>query len=371
MNVSSASAQLANTQVAPAFLRRPSWRSPTTFEVLADIGCELSASLHTMREFVHEAREAREISEEWMSTLAAAVESANQIARDSQQIARLVEGKLRQVRERVRLDELVLRGLDGLAQRGIRVERDLARVDIMVDAALLSSLVEASLEWGASQGQHLSVLLKVKNWPEHAVLVIRSSEPDGGTADTARTDSLNWHLLNHLAQTMGVKLDRALTASDAVLSLEFPRTVRSLEGLCATEIHIGDESALTGTQSMAGQRVLLIANDLLVKAAVDEAARLLGLRVHVASTVAKARQHLQLDIPNVLVVDERLHDDEFDVLVDATRHFYPNIGLVEIADDPNTFEISSWLDNSMTRLSRDVLMAKLPCVLSLELARGM
>jgi hypothetical protein len=341
------------------------------FGVLADIGAELSAPINAMREFVHGVREARGVSEEQMVTLAAAIESANQIARNSQQIARLAEGRLRQSHERICLDELLQQALVRLTLRGITVEKKIKPVEIIVDAALLSSLVDASLNWGAAQGEHLTVSLHIKSWPEHAVLVVKSASPLVGNAETSQTDSLNWHLLAHLAETMGVKVERQLDAeAGSSLSLEFPRTVCRLEGLTSTEIHTGDDSSFQGTRSMAGQRVLLIANDMLIRAGVDEASRLLGLRVDSVTTVARALQHLRLDMPHVIIIDEKLHDGEFDAMVNDAKAKEPNIGLVEIANDSNTFEISSWMDNSMTRLSRDVLKAKLPSVLSLELARA-
>jgi hypothetical protein len=358
-------------QLPAAPLSKNPSQSLIPFGVLGDIGAELSTPINTMREFVHDVREARGVSEEQMTALAAAIESANYIARSSQQIARLAEGRLRQSHEKICLDELLQQALVRLTLRGISVEKKIKPVEIIVDAALLSSLVDASLNWGAAQGEHLTVSLNIKSWPEHAVLIVKSASPLAGTAETSQTDSLNWHLLTHLAQTMGVKVEREMGAeAGSSLLLEFPRTVCRLEGLTSTEIHTGDDSSFQGTRSMAGQRVLLIANDMLIRAGVDEASRLLGLRVDSVTTVSRARQHLRLDMPHVIIIDEKLHDGEFDAMVADAKSNEPNIGLVEIANDSNTFEISSWMDNSMTRLSRDVLKAKLPSVLSLELARA-
>ena len=346
-------------------------QSQIPFGVLADIGAELSTPLNAMREFVHDVREARGVSEEQMVALAAAIESANQVARSSQQIARLAEGRLRQSHERICLDELLQQALVRLTLRGISVEKKIKPVEIIVDAALVSSLVDVSLNWGVAQGEHLTVSLNIKSWPEHAVLIVKSASPVTGTAETSQADSLNWHLLTHLAQTMGVKVEREMGAdAGSLLMLEFPRTVCRLDGLTSTEIHTGDDSSFQGTRSMAGQRVLLIANDMLIRASVDEASRLLGLRVDSVTTVTRALQHLRLDMPHVIIIDEKLHDREFDAMVADAKSKEPNIGLVEIANDSNTFEISSWMDNSMTRLSRDVLKAKLASVLSLELARA-
>ena len=364
----------ATAKLPPLPVIAPLGRLPSAidFELLGEIGAELSMPLNTMRVFVQKVREAQGVSEQQMDELAGAIESANQIARNSQQIARLAEGRLRQSHEKVCLDVVLKQALARLDGQGIAFTSNIKPVEIIVDAALLSSLVEAAVNWGAAQGQPVMASLHIKSWPEYALLHINAASPQAGTAETSQADSLNWHLLTYLAQAMGVKLERELSAeTGSTLVLEFPRTVRSLEGLTATEVHTGEESVFQGTKSMAGQRLLLIANDMLVRAAVEEAGRLLGLRVDAVSAVSRARDHLKLEAPHLIIIDERLRDGDFNLLVNEVRELNPDIGLVEIANAPNVFEISSWLDNSMTRLGRDVLRAKLPCVLSLELARAL
>ena len=49
----------------------------------------------------------------------------------------------------------------------------------------------------------------------------------------------------------------------------------------------------------------------------------------------------------------------------------PDFGVLEITDDANTFEISSWMSESMTRVSRELLRAQLPAVITRELARAL
>ena len=352
----------------------PIGRLPSSidFEVLGGVGAELSMPINTMRVFVQKVREAQGVSEQQMNELDEAIESAMQIARNSQQIARLAEGRLRQSHEKVCLDVVLKQALERLGEKGIAFTSNIKPVEIIVDAALLASLIEAAVSWGADQGQPVAASLHIKSWPEYALLHIKVASPQAGTAETSQADSLNWHLLTYLAQAMGVKLERELSAETGVtLLLEFSRTVRSLEGLTTTEVHTGEESVFQGTRSMAGQRLLLVANDMLVRSAVEEAGRLLGLRVDAVSAVARARDHLKLETPHLIIIDERLRDNDFDILINEVRVLNPDIGLVEVANAPNVFEISSWMDNSVTRLGRDVLRAKLPCVLSLELARAL
>ncbi|MGH8830682.1 MAG: hypothetical protein ACREXV_06280, partial [Polaromonas sp.] len=174
-------------------------------------------------------------------------------------------------------------------------------------------------------------------------------------------DSVNWHLLTHIAQAMGVTLEREIKESgEATLLLEFARTVRQLEGLSAMEIDeaTGDSSFHRCTKPLAGLRILLISNAPLVHGEVDGAGRLLGLRVDTAATVPQAQHYVKLDMPHLIIIDERLRDDAFNRLLQEIKNMDPNFGFLEISDDANTFEISSWMSDSMTRVSRDILRAR-------------
>jgi DNA-binding NtrC family response regulator len=109
----------------------------------------------------------------------------------------------------------------------------------------------------------------------------------------------------------------------------------------------------------------------MVRGEVDEAARLLGLMVDKVPSVEQAKRYISLGMPHLIIIDERLNDDSFGRLQNDITSTDPNMGFIEIADESNTFEISSWMSDSMTRVSRDVMRAQLPSVLTLELARAL
>ena len=301
------------------------------------------------------------------------------IAHQSQQVARLAEGRLRQSHERVSLDHLVKTALDERRPRfrelGVDVSRDIKPVEIVVDPGLLSSLVETALDWALLQGRRLDVTLGIKAGPEHGLLVIktcRGAEPADPVPATARADSLKWHLLRQIAKAMGVTVTRDLDGGDSTLSLEFARTVKQLEGLTSMEISSGsgDSAFHTGTKPLAGLRVLLISADPAVRAEVETACRLLGLRPDTVPNSAQAVRYTERDQPHMIIVDERVRDAVFNDLMQDIRRLDPNLGFLEITNDADTFEISSWMSDSMTRVSRNVLRAHLPAILTLELAKA-
>lgn len=344
------------------------------------IGAEIASPVHTMRQIVQNFYHTNRVNHAQMAALSEAIDKAETIAKQSQQIARLAEGRLRQSHERVALDHLVDAALNDrlpqLQARGVELHRSIKPVEIIVDPGLLSSLVDAAIDWSLlSQDHRLAVTLGVNHWPEHGLLVIKS-QPAVSTLAQERPreggDSLLWHLLLEISRAMGVTMTQEAQGNATVLTLEFARTVRQLEGLTSMEIEASssDSAYHTGTKALAGLRVLLISADPGVRKEVEEVCRWLGLRPDTVHTSQQAVQSIERDQPHMIIVDERVRDRIFNDLMQDIRRLDPNFGFLEIADAANTFEISSWMSDSMTRVSRDVLRAHLPSILTLELAKA-
>ncbi len=353
----------------------PDAESVPDFALLGQFGSEVAQPVALAHDIVTAFSTTRHMTHSQMRQLLRCIEDAMQIARQSQQIARLAEGRLRQSHENIRLDELVQQMLgereDDFNAHGMAVVRNIKPVEIIVDPGLLSSLIETALGWAALGGQRLVVSLGIKNWPEHGILALRTSGLDAASSQALAADSLTWQVMHHTALTMGVTLEREVSGTEATLLMEFARTVKQMEGLTAVEMDAsGDSQFHNGTKPMAGLRILLISNDSFVCGEVDSASRLLGVQVDSVPSMDKAQSYLRMGLPHLIVIDERLRDETFDQVRDEIKTIEPNFGFLEIADQFNTFEISSWMSDSMTRVSRDVLRAQLPSVLTLELARA-
>jgi hypothetical protein len=351
----------------------------TDFGIAGVIGAELSMPLHTLRRIIQALGESDRLSAGEVRELEQALEQANLIVRQSQQLARLSEGRLRQSHERVSLDQMVQSALqerqDAFQERGILLAQAIKPVEIVVDPGLLSNLVETAIDWAMDNSVHVAVNLAISAWPEHGLLSIaatrRADPPEPGRNGTASA-SLRWHLLSQIARTMGVILSATNQGIDTTLRLEFARTVKHLEGLTSMEIESSSsDSALhTGTKALAGLRILLISTDAAVRGEVEKACRALGLRADTVATSAKAVRYTERDQPHMIIVDERLRDNEFDALMQDIRRLDPRFGFLEVTDDVDTFEVASWAGDSMTRVSRNALRAQLPAVLTLELAKA-
>ena len=350
--------------------------SRVDFSIAGVIGAELSAPLHSLLQVFHALGDSNRLSSDERRTLEEAWEAANRIARQSQQLARLAEGRLRQSHERVSLDEMLESALRERRQvflaRNIQLEQSIKAVEIIVDPGLLSNLVHTALDWALHGSQQVSVTLGINDWPEHGLLSITAAQRIEALGPGHGGALLNWHLLEQIARAMGVTLTSRPTEGATTLQLEFARTVKHLEGLTSMEIEAssGDSALHTGTKALAGLRVLLICTDTGVRAEVERACRALGLRPDTVADSAQAVRATERDQPHMIIVDERLRDEAFDDLMQDIRRLDPRFGFLEITEQANTLEVSSWTGDSINRVSRDLLRTQLPSVLTLELAKA-
>lgn len=307
-----------------------------------------------------------------------AVAVVQSVARQSQQIARLGSGRLRQSHEKVKLDGLLR---DALVERtalfrqhGVELHHSLKAVEVIVDAGLLVCLVDAACEWALGMGRKLVVTLEMKNWPEHGLLTIRAS---GGVAMAAQNmrhvdeygNTLAWYLLAETAAVMGVSVNRVIAEHESTLTLEFPRTVKRLEGLTAVEVDTGQGYYGGDSKPMAGHRVLVITNDHLLRHDIQSTARSMGLVVDFVLDSRQAVRFCELDLPHLVIIDERVRDALFDEMSADLRRTDPNYPFIEIASESNVLEMAGWMSDSMTRISRDGLRAQLTPILAMELAK--
>lgn len=351
---------------------------PNDYKLAGVIGEQLSSPLASMGQIIEYFRETKSISSAQMQLLESSLESARTAARQSQQIARLATGRLRQSHERVKLDVILrdlLRDYAGVfRQNGVELYQKIKPVEVIVDPSLLSSLIDAALGWAVSMGRHLLISLELKNWPEHGLLLIKSGDrvataPDG--AGINQGENLGWYLLSETARAMGVSVEKTVQEHEISLLFEFSRTVKRLEGLTAMEVDTGFDSLQNDTRPMAGLRLLVITNDERLRMEVISVARDMSLMVDFAPTTAQGMRYCELDIPHMVMIDERVRDPIFDDLKRNLRRTDPNYPFVEIADASNTLEVAGWMSDSMTRLSRDALRSQLPSILALELAKVM
>jgi hypothetical protein len=349
---------------------------PPDFLLAGVIGSQLSEPLAVISHVLDEFTRTRGITGTQIKQLRSSLAVARSVAMQSQQIARLAGGRLRQSHERLKLDVLLRDALHDRAKlfqkRGVELYQRFTPVEVIVDPGLLSSLIDAALDWATSMGRRLVVTLEIKNWPEHGLLYLKASESFAvGGEGRVDGDTLGWYLLCEIARAMGVSVERAGgEGGETSVLLEFPRTVKQLEGLTAVEVDTGGDS-VNDSRPMAGHRLLVITGDDTLYAEVKLLARNLGLVVDFVPTTWQGVRFCELDTPHMVIIDERVRDHIFDELRADLKKTDPNYPFVEIAHKSNTLEIAGWMSDSITRLSRDALRSQLPSILSVELAKIM
>jgi CheY-like chemotaxis protein len=346
--------------------------------VVGVVGMMLSDALGTLQSVFDAIESAGSASHEQLTQFKTALNSAKTVAMQSQQIARLGGGRLRQSHEKLKLDELLRDALlergKLFRQRGVELYQGLKPVEVIVDAGLLVCLVDAAIEWALSMGRKLVITLELKNWPEHGMLLIRAS--DGVAITQARSsdpdvagNTLAWYLLTETASAMGVSVDRITSSAESSLMIEFPRTVKRLEGLTAVEVDTGYDTLYGDSKPMAGHRILIITNDDQIRHQVQSTARSMGLTTDFVLDSRQAVRFCEMDPPHMVIIDERVRDPVFEELAQDLRRTDGNYPFIEIASASNVLEMAGWMSDSMTRLSRDALRTQLGSILAMELAK--
>jgi hypothetical protein len=351
----------------------------TAAQMAQAIGASLAAPVTELEVLLRGLREQRALTPAQLDALDAALHRIHSISLNSQQLGRLADGHLRESHERLALHEATL---DVLMQpnaswrrSGLGLRQQLRPVEVIVDPGLLVSLLETSFGWAAQMGEKLLVKLGMKNWPEHGLLVIRAlqPEPPAGTPDARVPDNLPWQLVVHTARAMGVIVRREITPAYVQLSLEFPRTVRSLSGLTSLEgeRHLGPDTwqMSHGAKAADGATALLVTDDHRLQREVKEICRHMRMNLDCAPNMADALRQCKAALPALIIIDQSLHDESFDALRAEVARKGLDLPAVEITSSDSGFELSTWDDTSISRVGRDAVAQHLQSAMTLALGQ--
>jgi hypothetical protein len=362
----------------------------TGVELVAQVAGEIAAPLTSALERVTILAETGIIDRQGLRALKDELEAARRASMMGQQIARFASGRIRQTQEQLNLtqmlrDTLLQRGRE-IQNRGIQLRQVLKPAEVVVDASLLFALLQAVLDWSLEHSRtHIEFRLDMKPWPAHARLSCRFGHrpadlaTDGADAprsasETLRLKSLetlSWSLIDCIARTMGLHKDRADSASETTLTLEFPRTVNdTLEGMSTVELDTGF-AASGNALPLAGNQVLVIASRRDVRNQVRHAIAHMGLIVDYVSSVDDARSFCDEGAPNAIVYESALTGAPFDTLRENLSRSAPGMVYVEITEQGQTFEVSSFGGAQMARVGRDAIVSSLPSALMFELSKGL
>jgi hypothetical protein len=364
--------------------------SDAAWQLACQIGVEVATPLTQALERALELQATGRIDRPGLHALVSQIEQARRASMVAQQIARLAQGGTQQQHETLNLTQALH---DALAQRqgeidarGVVVKQVLKPAEVVVDATLLSLLSHTLLDWALRHAcSSVDIQLDMKSWPPHARLVCRFdhlppdqavARPTGSRASAAIShhapalDSLPWQLLVQVAHTMQLPFERHDTGGGTALTIEFPHTANdSLEGASSFDVSSGFALA-SESRPLAGSHVLVMALRRDVRNQIRQAVAHMGLTLDFVTTTDAAREFCHQGLPNAIVYESAIHDGAFDRLRSDMRQQCPELAWIEVTEQGEAFEISSFGGMSMARVGRDAIGTSLPSALMFELAKG-
>lgn len=351
-------------------------------DLLATLSAETSGPLTAALERVETLAATGRIDRAGLRALVAELRHARHAGIIGQQLTRLASGRLRQSHERLRLADVLKDVLKQHAReteaRGILVKQVFKPAEVLVDPSMLFNLFEGMLVWSLAHARsNIEFRSDVKQWPAHARVSVRFDyrpadgrpDPETDTAQRVALDSMSWRLIEQTAWAMGLPLDRRFDGAQAIVTLEFPRTINAqIEGVSAIELDQGFSPSVH-PRTLAGSQVLVVASRRDVRTQVRDAIRNMGLVVDFVSSVEEARQFCRSGLPNAVVIESVLRGDRFNDLRRECEGSGADVVFIEIIEEGDMFEISGFGGVNMARIGRDAIAASLPSALMFELSR--
>lgn len=355
-------------------------------ELIGQIGSDVGQSLSRALERVTVLATTGKIDRAGLRALREEIEQARRAGMIGQQLARIASGRIRQAPEQVPLtqmlrDVLVQRGREAAA-RDIELRQALRPAEVIADATLLHALLQALMDWSLEHAQGaIQFRVDMRAWPQLARLSCQfnhtvapqdpTESPDARPETVSPLDTMSWRLVQQVAWTLGLAIERSDTAGRTSLSLDFPNTVHEqIEGVTAVELD-PEYAAATNSKPLAGHHVLMLAARRDLRADLREAVRHMGLVVDFVNTVEEAEEFCRDAIPHAIVFESTLVGERFDRLTRSLRTEMPGFALIEIADEGAAFKLSGEGPGGQAVIGRDAVLPSLASALIFELSKSM
>lgn len=351
-------------------------------DLVSEIGAEIAAPLTSALERIHALTTTGRIDKAGLRALREEVERARRVGMLGQQLTRFASGRLHQSHERLQLADM-LKGMLVHRHRethahGIAVKSVLKPAEVDVDASLLFSLLNTTLDWALANAQSsVEFKIDVKTWPAHARLTCLLSHPGADYSDTepagdcarAGLDSLTWRLLEQTAWTMGLPIERKDDANATTLTLKFPRNAgEELEAVSAIELDEGFAPSYN-SKPLAGSHVLVVASRRELRVQVRDALRDMGLILDFVNSVDEAADFCREGLPHAVVIESIQNGERFGRFRTEITAEVPEFVFIEIIEEGNTFEKSGFGGSAMARVGRQAIENSLPSALMFELTK--
>ncbi len=358
-------------------------------DIVQQLGAEIAGPLSHALERIQQLISTGQIDRQGLRALRESVAQAREAGMVTQQLARLASGRLRLSRERVHLTQ-VLRGL--LAQRsretqarGIQIRQLLQPIEVMSDAPLLFSLLNAVMDWALiNTHSSLEMRLDTQTRPSQARWVCRfahrsldlGSAPAAAIAELPESlTSLKWRLIEQTAAALGVQPLREDEAGITRLTLTFSDLVSEDPHLVAPAVpaHLDRDDPLPSHNSkpLAGCHLLIVSPRRELRQQILASIRHMGLIVDAVPSMHDALRFCEEGLPHGITFEQSLRDADFDRLHAEITAEVPHFAFIEVREAVQQTQLSTATDDRMARISRANLTDALSSVLLFELSKAL
>ena len=291
----------------------------------------------------------------------------------AQQIQRFYAGRIRQSHEKVDMAQLAEGVLQERKQElgvlGIALRRKFKPVEVLIDPTVAHTFINAVLDWGIPFGNRVDLRLDLNAWPQHARLQMRVANDGVPPSSAATSDSLSWMLIRQIALSAGgIEIERDQSAEGVSFMAMFTRTVQAVDGISAVDLSDEHSSMF---KSLSGTYVLTISPSLQIRADVRDALREIGISSDSVVDFQQARDAIKSRMPNLIVVDSEIKDDDFVKFRDELLHEVFEFPFLEISPDDSSFDMSGFGEFSMAKVGRGNIREALGTAVMFELAKMM
>jgi hypothetical protein len=261
---------------------------------------------------------------------------------------------------------------------GASVSTELQGVDVLLDPPVAISLLNSILDWGLSFSKDLRLTLAPSELPGPAQLKVRVVTPPpansahpNGVGWTVRprgrrlNDGLHWMLLRQIAASSGLDVARSREDGAAVLTIDFPKTFLSTDGVACLDLTEG----MDASAPLRDTWVLVIAREEKLRNEAVDALRKMGIDAVPASDTRNARLVIADSRPNVLVTAYDIAPEEIAAFRQDVLGGEERCPLVEITRELPSFHLSGFDRFETPKVGREQLTAELPPTVLFELVK--
>jgi hypothetical protein len=351
-------------------------------EIIGQIGTEVGLPLSAALERVTVLATTGKIDRAGLRMLREEIERARRAGMIGQQLARFASGRIRQSPEQVNVTQmlrevLLQRGREATA-RQIEISQALKPAEVVVDATLLHTLLQAVVDWCLDLAQgSLEFKIDVKAWPPYARLSVHFKHASSDASDRLTPvgtplpslDTMSWRLVQQVSWTLGLMMDRTVSKAETTLTIEFPRTIHDeIEGVSVVEIDQGF-GVSDNSKPLAGSHVLVVAGGREMRSLIKESIRHMGLLVDFVNSVEEAEEFCRDALPHAIIYESVLANDRFHRLHVSISSEFPAFVFIEVTPEGNALQLSTGSKNNGARIGREAVMQSLPSALIFELSR--